>query len=213
MKGSIGDILSTPARKKFQIDISFAQRSMELLPSPYKTDCIQYNVDNTFASDLSCNETCFVELEIESYGCLYSSYSKASTFFSLPFDFCTKNITKDITEQIYENCKAKCKPNCNLSTYQFFAKIIEKSNLKEYENKFIMNIFSHEEPYLSYIYTPVMDVDQLVYNVGGILTLWFGLSAYSIILRMISMLKNLNKKNSKILLSWCGKILSQRIST
>ena len=44
-----------------------------------------------------------------------------------------------------------------------------------------------EKPFIKYIYSPKMDIDELVYNIGGILGLWFGLSIYHILI-----LKNKN---------------------
>src|ERR1700723_3288833 len=49
------------------------------------------------------------------------------------------------------------------------------------DSRFIL--FPSEKPFIKYIYTPKMDINQLVYDVGGIIALWFGLSAYSIIMK------------------------------
>jgi len=163
-----------------------------MLPSPYQTDCMHYNHSiNSFISDQSCLEICLVQIETQSLGCIYSAYVDSSRFFSQQYEYCTRNYTQD-KEESEANCKAKCKPNCSLNTYQFFVKIIKRSH--KYQNMTIMNIFPREKPYLSYIYTPKMDVDQLVYNIGGILSLWFGFSAFSFIISLIECFKNFSSK-------------------
>jgi len=174
---------------------SFTQRSIEMLPSPYETDCMHYDHGiSPFLSDESCLENCLVQLETQSFGCIYTGSLDSSRFFSQQHQYCTKNYTKNYNKYDRKDaqCKAKCKPNCSLNTYQFSTRIIIKS--KKYENIFIINIFPHEKPYLSYIYTPKMDVDQLVYNIGGILSLWFVFSAFSIINSLIERFKNFSSK-------------------
>src|SRR5581483_2617244 len=49
-------------------------------------------------------------------------------------------------------------------------------------DKLHLSVFPSERPFLCYIYTPKMDIYQLVYDLGGIIGLWFGLSAYSILI-------------------------------
>jgi len=155
--------------------VSFTQRSIQLLPSPYKTDCMDYdrNRVNGFISDEECYHDCSVKLEIEKFGCSPNAFIPARVFFSQPFKYCDPNNLHQVENDA--KCKQKCRPNCKLNNYDISIKTIENNKLV---NLSVTSIIPHEKPYLSYIYTPKMDVDQLVYNLGGIASLWFGFSFF-----------------------------------
>ena len=59
-------------------------------------------------------------------------------------------------------------------------------------------IFLGEKPFMKYIYTPKMDIYQLVYEFGGIMALWFGLSAYSICMKSILLIHQMMFFRSKL---------------
>src|SRR5437763_4134266 len=73
-------------------------------------------------------------------------------------------------------------------------------------------VFPTERAFIKYIYTPKMDVYQLVYDLGGIIGLWFGLSAYSIILKSsLALGRQINGKCGKITMNWMLKLISHLV--
>jgi hypothetical protein len=68
-------------------------------------------------------------------------------------------------------------------------------------------LLPREKPYLAYIYIPKMDVDQLVYNLGGIMGMWFGISVYALLMKMFSFASKINKENIKSILILVYNIL------
>jgi len=141
--------------------------------------------ENSFSSDITCYLNCKAKFNTQKSGCLNHGYVKANQFYSQPFKYCIPlgiQQKQDLTQ-----CKTLCKQNCNLNEFKMFTKIIPKP--LKYINSSLINLFPDEKPYLAYIYTPKMDTHQLVYELGGIISLWFGLSAYSIILTTINILR------------------------
>jgi len=56
-------------------------------------------------------------------------------------------------------------------------------------NQSIVKIFPSEKQYIKYIYSQKMDFDQLIYQIGGIIGLWFGYSALSLMHLLIEISK------------------------
>ena len=63
IEGDIGDGLMILAENGYRYDISFTQRSIELLPSPYSTDCLKYPTD-AYISEHACYKECISRLWI-----------------------------------------------------------------------------------------------------------------------------------------------------
>src|SRR5581483_8134220 len=105
--------------------------------------------------------------------------------------------------EISSDCKLECKPNCRFNSFDLFTHIEDKNSLLNV-SRFIL--FPSEKPFIKYIYTPKMDINQLVYNLGGIIALWFGLSVYSIITKLLKIVHSrINDKWMKVILKSCQK--------
>ncbi len=135
---------------------------------------------------------------METFGCLYSGHLKGVQFYSRPFKYCSKNYSR--SEEFRSTCEVKCKPDCDMNNYRFFVK-----NTHESHNCInctsIMNIYPREKPYLKYIYKAKMDFNRLIYNLGGIMWLWFGLSSFTFMYSIIEGFKwilTLIKKNCSL---------------
>ena len=90
-----------------------------------------------------------------------------------------------LTISIVFVCQLECKPNCRFDSFDLFTHFEDKNSLLNV-SRFIL--FPNEKPFIKYIYTPKMDIYQLVYDLGGIVALWFGLSAYSIIMKSLKII-------------------------
>src|SRR5437879_442235 len=84
----------------------------------------------------------------------------------------------------------------------------------------IIKIIPKEMPNIQYIYTPKNDIYQLIYNLGGIACLWFGISGKSILLSLLKLYSNapliynivlqfiiLSFKTTKYMICFTGKIV------
>jgi hypothetical protein len=96
-------------------------------------------------------------------------------------------IDKLILNQIIYKCAAKCFPStCNQLYYQYITKTFSLAN------KTKLNLIPAEFPHFRFVETLKLDVNQLVYNLGGIIGLWFGLSPVSIAYFLTILRSNLN---------------------
>ena len=133
-------------------------------------------------------QKCLVRLENERNECVQfrEGYFSMNDFISLTIDLpdepCNSNLTTVIIKkrEIYSDCKLECKPHCRFDSFDLFSHFEDKNNLLNVSR---VTLFPSEKPFIKYIYTPKMDIYQLVYDLGGIIGLWFGLSAYSIIMK------------------------------
>ena len=130
---------------------------------------------------------------------LRRGYFTMNDFISNTIDLGDKpcNLSFSKANLIDSNCKLECKPNCQFDSFDLFTHFEYTNNLLNV-SRFIL--FLSEKPFIKYIYTPKIDIHQLVYDVGGIIALWFGLSAYSIIIKSLKIVhsrineaKNFNK--------------------
>ena len=81
-------------------------------------------------------------------------------------------------------CKNKCK-NVNLET--------KVSYIKSFSNETILEIIPSKSPTIVFIETLKTDFNSLIYNFGGFLSLWFGLSpikAIDLFIEFIQLFKN-----------------------
>jgi len=187
IQGAIGeqyDINVPPNRHTY---VSFKLRSIQLLPSPYSTDCFNYPTEFQ-SSDQDCYQKCLTRLENERDQCIEirRGYFTMNDFISKTIDLvdepCNdKKAASTQSMEIGSDCKLKCKPNCRFNSFDLFTHFDGYKNSLLNDSRVIL--FPSEKPFIKYIYTPKMDINQLVYDLGGIIALWFGLSAYSIIMK------------------------------
>jgi hypothetical protein len=129
------------------------------------------------------------------------------------YKFCG-NTTIDIPTNVKEECIKLAKPKCN--SINFNAKI---ETTKLLSNQTIVEIILQKSPRIAYFETLKTDFDRLIYNCGGVLGLWFGLSPINAadflpiilkllkwkIIKFIHYSKAINKSFVKILFRICKK--------
>jgi len=71
-------------------------------------------------------------------------------------------------------CKTKCLADCCLRYYDF------KGQFVGYNPETVINLIPKVIPLIEYSETIKTDLDNLIYNFGGLLGLWFGFSGISI---------------------------------
>jgi hypothetical protein len=111
------------------------------------------------------------------YGCIPIDKFSIQVYFDRDiskngYKFCENfNSTKDSKMNIVKKCVSKAKPKCNLIN---FNTKIETTKLAS--NQTIVEIIPLKKPRIAYIETFKTDFDRLIYNCGGVLGLWFGLT-------------------------------------
>jgi len=148
---------------------------------------------------------------LKHYGCVSTGYSNLDNLVTeLENHFKKCNWTIEIYEQTNKDCHEKCKPNCIQNNFNIFF-TYTRSNLVNTSRYFI---FLSEKSSVKYIYTPKTDIYRLVYELGGVLGLWFGFSAYSIcVSSSLTFLNALYLLNIRI--KWINKLFSscKKLST
>jgi hypothetical protein len=189
--------------------LAFTKSTIQLLPSPYASDCLDYPNDYS-TSDHTCYFKCLAEEELKQFNCVSMSYTPLETFIkqlNLSIDrvdnFPGCISTGDVIAKMYNKCNSKCKTNCNQNN---FKALFTYTGLNIPDTARIY-LFPTEKPFIKYISVPKMDIDRLLYELGGIIGLWFGLFAYSFCMKSIIMKRELSVENFKLVWhSWC-KIL------
>jgi hypothetical protein len=125
---------------------------------------------------------CILEQSNQIYGCIPDS----KQFFHIEFEshlidlgyrFCNVSVQEEIEEFIRGECKIICVPACN--TFHIETKVTYKKYAKK-TNETIVETFPLRLQRIQYKETLNMDFNQLIYNCGGFLGLWLGLSPLSI---------------------------------
>ncbi len=142
---------------------------------------------------------CFFKALNQSYGCIpfitITIYFDANIFKN-GYKLC-KNSNVSFDSIIYEECEKRVKPKCN--SISFDSKI---QSTKLLSNETILEFIPLKNPRISYTETYKTDFDRFIYNYGGVLSLWFGLTP----IKLVDILKYL-PLISKILISKSIKIV------
>ncbi len=160
--------------------------------------CDKTSNDETIFSDfnLNCIDNCLVELFISRHQCLprrqlilfFIDFEKYILFNK--YKFCKKTLK---VEKLFLNTiDVKCNLQCLVSKFStvYFQSMIETFNSI---NKTKLNLIPIEFPHLRFIETFKLDMNELIYNLGGVINLWFGLSPVS----LVYLVTNMKVSNSK----------------
>lgn len=129
-------------------------------------------------------------------------------------DYCSKysvnkNDNKTISDYDWdfkEDCRIKCKPNCIQETYEFELREIDDNELsKKFKAHRNQSDSSHTD--FSYItvlaknsdethlqHSPKMKLTDFLCNIGGLFSLWLGMSVISIFDYLMATILALNSK-------------------
>jgi hypothetical protein len=163
--------------------IGFSSYSVKKLSKSSNT-C--FNVDNyQYSGNYSsryCLEDCFLFLNNQTYGCLMKTRFQTYIDFQYDFSFLRYRIcdTEYSNESMIYSLREKCLQNCSneCESINFNTKLEIRS--KEVMET-IVEIFPIKSLHFRYIETLKMDFNQLIFNCGGILGLWFGWTAISVV--------------------------------
>jgi hypothetical protein len=164
------------------------------------------SIDNKCISDEELNNfgedyfdfvfnDCYFKSVNQSYGCI--SFIGVIAYFDRHilkngYKFCkNSNVTLDSLKKINAECLKNSNQKC--SSINFNSKI---ESIKLLSNETILEFIPQKSPRIAYTETYKTDFDRLIYNCGGVLGLWFGLTP----IKLVDILKYL-PLISKILIS------------
>jgi hypothetical protein len=101
------------------------------------------------------------------------------------YKFCSTEITGNLSQigTIFTKCYESFDPECNV---ELFETKVKSTQFKGKLNKTILNIIPQAWVKPQYSESLKTDLNELIYNCGGIIGLWSGLSAVSLIYGIIT---------------------------
>ncbi len=167
--------------KNKKTEIGFTSYTRKRL-SIHKVKCLEENNQNLKNySYENCVIDCFYRNLNQTYGCLpivnYCLHLDFEMHFvSRGYRTCNKKINMTTEKSMIVECGDICLPECESVHYNTMVLT------KQFDRKVgtSVEIFPVKFPHFIYSETLNMDFNQLIYNCGGILGLWFGLSPLSL---------------------------------
>jgi hypothetical protein len=176
-------------------------------------ECIPEENEKDFTEEYFdfCFEDCCSNLYNRSFGCvspdeyyfnrnLLKNYSKLCDFSTV------FNIS--LIKSIRIHCKEICKPKCNFVNFDAKVQVFE-----HVLNETVLEVIPKKTHSIVYIETLKTDFDRLIYNCGGILGLWFGISpikAVELFLYILRILKIIFTRVLQFLIAIWIKIKQNR---
>jgi len=158
--------------------------------------CNSSNNDQIVYSDYEpeyCRSNCLIDILIREYQCL--THSNEIKLFDLDEHLKTKNYKLCESDFVFnisfemkslEYCESKC-DECNSIHYEFSSKSFK------FINSTILNLIPISSHHLRYTETFKMDINGLIYDLGGLLGLWFGISPLSLVYLYVSFIRFCHK--------------------
>jgi hypothetical protein len=155
-----------------------------------------------------CDYNCIVDKVNHLCGCV--PVFDMSFFFNRHFlknnyrlcENCSVSLDNSTVFSINNQCDKNCKPKCN--SLNFDTKIQVS---KHVSNKTILEIIPMKTPRIVYIETWKTDFDRLIYNCGGILGLWFGITP----IKAVNLIEYI-PKIYRILINVCATVFQSLIA-
>ncbi len=141
-------------------------------------------------------DDCYFKIFKQSYGCIPINVVKVyfdRDILKKGYKFCANSTITKLTN-VWKECVKLSKPKCN--SIHFNTKM-ETSKLLS--NQTIVELIPKKSPRIAYIETLKTDFDRLIYNIGGVLGLWFGLSPINAADYLLLILKFMKSKIIKFI--------------
>jgi hypothetical protein len=168
--------------KYTKTEIGFTSYTYKTL-SIHKEKCLEENNKNLKNySYENCHSDCFLRNLNQTYGCLpiveYLYHLNFELHFvSRGYRICDKKIDLTTELSMLQECDDICLPECESVYYNT---MVSTKELQDRKVGTFVEIFPVKFQHFVYTETLNMDINQLIYNCGGILGLWFGLSPLSL---------------------------------
>jgi len=183
-------------------DLLFNKKTTVKLPKPYKTDCFDYKEDinssNIYGlSQELCSLKCRTEGILSKYNCL--RYGSEVLYESDYVDsmICNVSLLMDTSDRsIYyheylkrQECYQKCKIECIQQVFNFELNEVDRSdgdivnyciNATNDQNITLVTVMAKLFDDINYIHLPKMNFIDFWSSLGGLFSLWLGLSVIAV---------------------------------
>jgi hypothetical protein len=175
---AVGPNFQTSIDSNKKTTISFSSFSVNKLRFD-ENDCIPKEIEKDFVEEYFefCLFDCLIDLYNQSFGCISNSfphYYFNRHLLKFNYKLCntfTDKINDSLAEPFLKFCNKYCKPKCNV--VNFDAKVDVS---KHFWNDTNLEVIPKKSPHIAYIETLKTDINRLIYNCGGVIGLWFGIS-------------------------------------
>jgi hypothetical protein len=159
----------------------FSKLIYESLEWPYYTNCDYYNRNNLYHSREKCIEYCSLYNQNLSQECLNdpsnkSSFSVSDTIMNKAFRHLKICQTSNKLLTLFK-CKNLCKRNCFEHYYRYVKTFAPKGSIG---NSLFAQISAKNLPIYSYSAIPKYSFIVYLTSIGGLLSLWLGISALNL---------------------------------
>ncbi len=162
-------------------NLIFSKITLKRLPHPYQTDCFPYP-DST--SQKQSIKDCVRHQMKNFLNCLH--FDSIIVFNSSDDEYKICNLKHQKWFKYKENftkiCNKQFRPDCNVKFYEFeVIKMREQEfdERKQYPLTYVY-LFPKSSDEMVYIYSPRMTIIDFIGNLGGIFSLWLGMSFISL---------------------------------
>jgi hypothetical protein len=175
--------------------IDYSSIYTNLLPFPYSTDCYKYTNEEKSVLNFKSKEDCIVKhlerKEFAKCGCnkRWSYREFGDKYFS--------NKCPESTEcQLDANSEVRllekvCKNNCYNEYFmdKFYKPVFNEYYLKEGADDTLFIVKKSKNYEITFNYLPKMNLVEFLCSVGGLVSMWFGISVYDIALIFMNKFK------------------------
>jgi hypothetical protein len=196
---AVPDFLDINSNRFFNTrNYRFWKLTYKSLEWPYNTNCDYYNRNNLYHSRENCLEYCNLFNQNLSQKCLKdpsnkSSFSVSDRIMNKAFRHLKVCETSDKLSTLFK-CEKLCKRNCYEDYYRYIEYIGANSSIG---NSLLVQISAKNLPIYEYSAIPKYSFIIYMTSIGGLLSLWLGISALdlrAVVEISIKMLKNITMK-------------------
>jgi len=205
------EVIGCPIGK--ETDMFYRASSSQILGNQIFCDHFSDNqiVYSNYGSEI-CLANCIAHLNVRKYKCLARThiYDVIEHLEIKNYNICTKikNYSDSNNEDIQdlEYCNTLCRQKCNSINYDISVKSRDSFNSTK------LNLIPTSSKHFRYTETFKTDINGFIYNLGGAMGLWFGISPLSIVY-LISLFTKLFRKTKHLMTSFtnCFKPLIIRL--
>jgi hypothetical protein len=154
--------------------IVFSSIKEHLLPFPHETRCFNYE-QNSYKSKEDCIVKNMQRLEVNQCKCNRSWFYEFLNFNSSNYDICKlKNCKFRYNKNLFKDL---CPRNCYNEYYRFLSRIGNKVyDIRKYS---MLSLRKTELFEVCFTHSPKMNFVDFLCSMGGLISMWFGISVYS----------------------------------
>ena len=157
--------------------LTYSVRSYQLLPSPYRTNCLDYSQKSGLKSRKNCIRKCKTRHSLEKCGVLSDEIDIYNGEPNVVFAKTNKEWKCTRREKLDDICLKECaRYDCDKQYME--VKIIEIGNTNNYYNR--VRLMIPFEPRTTFSHVPSIELIEFLCYLASTLGLWFGFSIISV---------------------------------